>query len=317
MKTNLLILFCLQIILFGCKGPTPNIPEKITDTKPTVSFTFDDGITSDITDFKFEEWNQMILASLKNENLKAVFFVTGANKLDDKGKFLLESWNNEGHRIANHSFSHPNFSSKKNTALLFENQLLRTDSIISKYENHINLFRFPYLKEGENKSKVDSIRNILAKNNYTNGHVTIDASDWYVNTRLIKRIQEIGIEKTDLNKFKEFYLKHIMERANYYEKLSYEINNRHINHTLLLHHNLTSALFLDELIEKFKEEGWEIVDAETAYQDKIFKKIPSHDHAGESLIWSMAKQSGKYEQSLRYPAEDSRYEAPKMDKLGL
>ena len=135
--------------------------------------------------------------------------------------------------------------------------------------------------------------------------------------RLIGRIKEVGIEKTEIDRFKNFYVQHIMDRANYYEKLSYELNGRHINHTLLLHHNLTSALFLDDLIRKFKEEGWELIDADKAYQDKIFEKIPDHDFAGESLIYSLAKQSGKYDQTLRYPAEDSRYERKKMNELGL
>lgn len=321
MKRNQTIIFFLLIIFFGCKNSTSNQSEKIIETKietkPVVSFTFDDGLTSDIVDFKFEEWNKMILSHLENEKIKSVFFVTGKNKLDDKGQFLLKSWNDKGHKLANHTFTHANFNSEKNTSHLFENELKRTDSIISKFGNSVKLFRFPYLKEGQNKSKVDSIRNILSENNYLNGYVTIDASDWYVNQRLIERIREVGIEKTEIEKFKDFYLQHIMERANYYEKLSYGINKRHINHTLLLHHNLTSALFLGDLIEKFKEQGWEVINADKAYQDKIFEKIPDPNFAGESLIWSMAKESGKYEQSLRYPAEDSRYEKGMMNKLGL
>jgi len=127
----------------------------------------------------------------------------------------------------------------------------------------------------------------------------------------------VGIEKTEIGRFKDFYLQHIMERANYYEKLSYEMNGRYINHTLLLHHNLTSALFLGDLIKKFKEEGWEVINADKAFEDNIFEIIPDPHFAGESLIWSLAKQSGEYDQSLRYPAEDSQYENEKMNKLGL
>lgn len=321
MMRNHLILFLLSLLFFGCKNSTPKEPKKITftqtTTKPTVSFTFDDGITYGIAGFKLEEWNEMLLSHLEKENLKAVFFVTGENKLDDKGQFLLKSWNDKGHKIANHSYSHPNFNSKKNSSHLFEQELLRTDSIISKLSNNIKLFRFPYLKEGENKSKVDSIRNVLVENNYLNGYVTIDASDWYVNQRLIDRIKEKGLEKTEIDGFKDFYLQHILERANYYEKLSHDMNEKHISHTLLLHHNLTSALFLGDLIEKFKEEGWDVINADKAYQDDIFKKVPNPNFAGESLIWSMAKQSGEQEDSLRYPAEDSRYEKEKMNILGL
>lgn len=321
MKSIQQIFLFLLILIFGCKNSTSekilDKPEKVVQSKPMVSFTFDDGNTSNLAGFQFGEWNNMILSHLEKGNLKAVFFVTGKNKSSTNGQFLLKSWDGNGHKIANHSFSHPNFNSEKNTSKVFENELIKTDLIISELTNHIKLFRFPYLKEGQNPTKVDSIRNVLNKHNYLNGYVTIDASDWYIDQRLIKRIKEVGLDKAETDKFKDFYLQHILERANYYEKLSYEMNGRHINHTLLLHHNLTSALFLGELIKKFKEQGWEVIDADKAFQDEIFKKIPKSNVAGESLIYSLAKQSGKYNHLLRYPAEDSRYEKDKMDKLGL
>lgn len=317
MKKKQLILFILPLFLLGCKHSAKQEAKQLLETSPSISFTFDDGITNDYPGFTFEEWNQMILTSLENEKLKAIFFVTGSNKLTKKGQFLLSSWNEKGHSIANHSYTHPNFNSPTNSSIVFERELLRTDSIISSYSNYIKLFRFPYLKEGKNDLKVDSIRTILKKHDYANGYVSIDASDWFVNSRLLKRIKEVGIEQTEIEKFKAFYIDHILERANYYENLSYTLNERHVDHTLLLHHNLTSALFLGDLINRFKEEGWEVTDAETAYQDEVFSIIPNPSYAGESLIWSMAKQSGAYEETLRYPAEDSRYEEPKMIELGL
>ncbi|WP_299529190.1 polysaccharide deacetylase family protein [Ulvibacterium sp.] len=324
MKRIIGLILPLLMLFLGCKDSKtdkskkePEKPERITVTKPTVSFTFDDGNTSDLVGFPFEEWNQMILAHLEKENLKAVFFVTGNNKSDEKGQFLLNSWNDRGHRIANHSFSHPNFNSEKNSSLVFERELKKTDAVISKFSNSIKLFRFPYLKEGRNTAKVDSIRNVLANYEYRNGYVTIDASDWYIDQRLKKRIKEIGLERTEIEKFRDFYVEHLLERANYYEKLSYEINGRHIPHTLLLHHNLSSALFLGDLIKTFKEKGWAVTNADEAYEDPVFEKIPKSDFAGESIIYALAKQSGEYDLTLRYPAEDSRYEKGKMDQLGL
>lgn len=96
-----------------------------------------------------------------------------------------------------------------------------------------------------------------------------------------------------------------------------QLTNRKVNHVLLLHHNLASALFLDDLIEHFKKNGWEIINADDAYTDKIYEENPTNIPAGESLIWALAKQSGKFEEVLRYPAEDGIYEQPFMDKLGL
>ena len=315
-QIKVLILFIFLISVFSCTevSDTKNKPIQ-RNKKPTVSFTFDDGITNDIVNYKFEDWNNLILNSLNEADLKAAFFVSGFNKTSPKGKFLLAEWDKQNHSIANHTFSHPNFNDKNNTVEIFEDELLNTDSIINQYKNHVKFFRFPYLKEGNTKEKIDGMRSILKKNNYRNGHVTIDASDWYVNSRLINQLKYR--KKVDTLAFQEFYLKHIIERANFYEKISYELNGRHINHTLLLHHNLTSALFLKNLIHRFKSEGWEIIDAMEAYNDSIYNSVPTVVPAGESLIWSLAKENGKFEDRLRYPAEDSRYEKSEMDSLGL
>ncbi|WP_162628034.1 polysaccharide deacetylase family protein [Arcticibacterium luteifluviistationis] len=321
MTFKLSLLFLLAVLSSACQSPKSSdsevIEKSITQEKPVMSFTFDDGITADLAGYQFEDWNEMILSQLDSNQLKATFFIRGDNKLNKKGQFLLQSWNDRGHKLANHTFTHPYYNSDKNTAKVFAEELSKTDTIISKFDNKINLFRFPYLKEGQNEAKVDSLRQILSENNYANGYVTIDASDWYINQRLIARLKEVGQNQEEIQKFRDYYLDHILDRAKYYEKLSYEINGRHINHTLLLHHNLTSALFLGDLIQRFKTEGWDIIDAEKAYQDKVFKQIPEPKYAGESLIWSLAKESGNYKDSLRYPAEDSRYEKPAMDKLGL
>ena len=323
------LLSALILVVFGCQLNTDTQKKKalINETeieaetkllgKPKVSFTFDDGITRDIAAYKFEDWNNMILSSLKKEGLTAAFFVTGRNKLDEKGKYLLESWSKDGHLIANHTYTHPNFNSEKVSVEDFEKELLRTDKVIAGYDTYTKLFRFPYLKEGNTEEKISGFRNILNKHGYKNGHVTIDASDWYIDGELVKCIKREGKDNPKIEKYKAYYLQHILERANFYEGLSYKMTNRHINHTLLLHHNLTSALFLDDLIKRFKSEGWEVVNADEAFQDAFFNKIPKTNPAGESLVWSLAKETGEYENILRYPAEDSRYEIPKMKDFGL
>jgi len=284
-----------------------------TSAQPQVSFTFDDGMTSDRPGYTFKEWNQLILDNLAVANVTAVLFATGFNKSDVKGRHLLQTWNDAGHKIGNHTYSHPNYNSEKIDFDTFKREFIGADTIISKYDNHIKLFRFPYLKEGNTPEKVKAFRDYMKSEGYKNGHVTIDASDWYIDSRLIKRLRENP--DADITPFRDFYLSHMFERAQFYESLSLELTERHIKHTLLLHHNLAAALFLDDLIEMFKKKGWTILSADDAFTDPIFDEIPIN--AGESLIWSLAKDSGEFEELLRYPAEDSRYEEERMDELGL
>ena len=284
-------------------------------SQPTISFTFDDGTTTDMPGYPFEVWNKMILDHLDDAGIKAIFFVKGSNKMDAKGQYLLKSWNDRGQKIANHTFSHPNYNNKTETFEMFSNELLRNDSIINKLDNYIRLFRFPYLNEGNTREKTDQFRAFMKEQGYRNGSVTIDASDWYVNGRLLTHLNQNP--KADIDGYRAFYLEHLYSRTTFYENLSVQLTGRHIHHVMLLHHNLTSALFLGDLIKMFREKGWKIVDAEEAYKDEIYKSEPKYIPAGQSLIWALAKDTGKYDSILRFPGEDGDYEKAKMDSLGL
>ena len=283
--------------------------------QPVISFTFDDGATDDMPGYTFAEWNGMLLDNLDKAKIQTIFFVTGNNKNDNLGQALLRSWSNRGHRIGNHTWSHPNYGSEAVTFDKFKREFVSTDSVISQYPGYIKMFRFPYLKEGATREKIDSARMLFKTYDYRNGYVTIDASDWYISSRLRMSLRKKP--KADVGGFKKFYLEHLFARAVYYEDLAFKLTGRHISHTMLLHHNLAAALFLDDLIAMFREKGWKVISAEEAYRDPIFGKQPANIPAGESLIWALAKESGQYDSLLRYPAEDSKYEEARMNALGL
>jgi peptidoglycan-N-acetylglucosamine deacetylase len=282
-------------------------------SRPVVSFTFDDGKTTSLGGYELSVWNNMILHTLSKHRLKAILFVAGHNKRTNSGKYVLRSWNDAGHRIANHTLNHPDFSNDAVTLDQFKQELLANDSLIRKYSNYMRCFRFPYLKEGNTPEKVNGFRSFMRHLDYRTGHVTIDASDWYIDSRLRKRLESNPL--ADISSFRSFYIQHIYEHALYYDSLAVALTGRHINHSLLLHHNLSSALFLDDLIAYFKSRGWVIMDADKAYEDEVYNTVTQTLPAGESLIWSMARQSGKFD--LRYPAEGDQYEKAKMDSLGL
>lgn len=171
------------------------------------------------------------------------------------------------------------------------------------------------MKEGNTITKRDNFRKFLRDNHYEFGSATIDASDWYISERLEKRLAQDP--NADVTPYKNYYLEHIWNRAQYYDNLAIEILGRSPNHTLLIHHNLLNSLFLNDLIQMFKRKGWNVIDADEAFRDPIFKMTPNTLPAEESLIWALAKQTGGYEDKLRYPGEDESYEKPAMDKLGL
>jgi peptidoglycan/xylan/chitin deacetylase (PgdA/CDA1 family) len=308
-----IIISCI-FILFSVLLNAQN-PELKSNQVRKIAFTFDDGDTSSYKGFPSEVWNNSILSTLDKYQLKAILFAHGKNKLNEKGRFILKSWNDRGHLIGNHSFAHKNYSHPKATFQWFKDDFLKNDSIIRSYSNYVKLYRFPYLKQGETKEKVDSVQQLFSQLNYKIGHVTVDASDWYINGRLVKYIQSGETEK--LEKFKSYYIKHLYNRAFYYDSLSSVFSSKKISHTILLHHNLAAALFLDDLIKYFKAQGWQVIDADEALKDEFYSKETTLLPSGESLVWSIAREYPNLRKSLRFPAEDGSYEQAAMDSLGL
>ncbi len=261
------------------------------------------------------ERNAAILSALRSRSVKALLFVRGSNLDNEQGKELLRAWNSAGHVIGNHSYSHLYYHSSKVSEEAFAADILRCEELLSQFSGFKKFFRFPYLKEGDTVAKRDAIRAFLAQHSYRNGHVTIDASDWFIDGRLRKRLEK---EPTaDLDSYRRFYLDHLLDRAVYYDDLSRKVLGRTIKHTILVHFNLLNALFLGDVIDIFKSKGWQIIDPATAYIDPVFSAQPKIVPAGESLVWALAKETGRFDSILRYPGEGSEYEGPKMDRLGL
>ena len=84
-----------------------------------------------------------------------------------------------------------------------------------------------------------------------------------------------------------------------------------------MHFNPLNAFVLLEVMNAFEAAGWQWVDASLAFEDPSFRSEPQTLPAGESLVWALAKETGRFEDRLRYPGEDDVYEKPKMDALGL
>ena len=215
--------------------------------------------------------------------------------------------------LGNHTWSHKNYNSSD--PAWFEQDILKNEALLQKWPNFRKFFRFPALKEGKTAEARDTMRHFLAEHGYRNGHVTIDASDWYYDARLRLRLEkEPGFA---VARYREPYLNHLWNRANYYNGLSMKVLGRSVPHTILVHYNLINALFLGDALQMFRTRGWDVVSAADAYRDAVFTRVPQVAPAGESLIWSLAKETGRYESVLRYPGEDDVYEKPILDRLGL
>jgi len=301
----------LTITALGFGG----VPAMARKPTPQFSITMDDFHWQNAVKLTAAERNLAILAALQSNSIKAAAFVIGRNVEADEGKQLIYAWDKAGHMIGNHTYSHRNYNSSGTVIAEYEQDILRAEVLLKDFPRFKKYFRFPALKEGDTAVKRDAMRAFFAQHGYRVGHVTIDNSDWAIDQRLTARLTKDP--SADVKPYRDFYLEHIWARAEYYDSLARRTLGRPVKHTVLVHFNLLNGLFLGDVISMLKSKGWEPVDAEEAFTDTVFSAKPKVLPAGESIVWSIAKEKGTIAKSLRYPAEDGQYENARMDKLGL
>jgi len=284
-----------------------------TPEKPIIAITMDDLRWQDIPEPMRQDADERLRGALDRHKVRTALFVIGENGDTPEGRGILQAWSKRGHMIGNHTWSHRWID--KIPEEQFGSDMLRCDAFVRQFPTFRPYFRFPMLKEGGTRDRRDWMRSFLKSHGYRNGAVTIDASDWYYDQRLRKCMQERP--KFDVNLFREPYLAHLWDRATYYDHLAREVLGRNIRHTILLHYNLLNSIFLSDAMTMFRLRGWQLMDAEHAFQDEVFTRQPDTVPAGESLVWALAKETGRYNSVLRYPGEDDVYEKPKLDALGL
>ena len=301
--------------LFMGFGRLPTLSNALAGSQPQVSVTMDDFNWGNAVKLSASERNQAILKTLDAFSVRAALFVMGRNIDSEEGKQLLKPWNDAGHLIGNHTYSHRNYNNPAMTAAVYEQDILRAEALLKEFPRFQKYLRFPMLKEGDTAQKRDAIRRVLKSHGYRNGYVTIDNSDWLVDQRLTARLEKDP--NANLVPYRDFYLEHMWDRAQYYDSLAHKVLGRPVKHTILMHFNLLNGLFLGDLLQMFKNKGWQLIDAEAAFKDRIFNAEPKVVPAGESIVWSLAKEKGTIAKTLRYPAEDGEYENARMNKLRL
>lgn len=127
-----------------------------------IYLTFDEGYENGYTG--------SILNTLKNENVKAVFFITGPYLKDHEE--LVERMIKEGHSVGNHTVNHPSLPSISDQRI--KDEVKKLDyNFYEKFGEHMSFFRAP---KGEYSERTLKITNDMG---YINLFWSIAYDDWY------------------------------------------------------------------------------------------------------------------------------------------
>lgn len=179
-------------------------------TRPQLAITLDDPTLSLASVLKWPEANTRILRALSSRTIRAALFVCGMRVDDAEGSKLLAAWDEAGHLLCNHSYSHLNYCGRVSYAD-FAVDFLKNEKVTAPYRNRAPFFRYPFLKEGDTADKRDRFRKLLKERGYRVGHVTIDSSDWYVSQRLMSRLGKRP--NASIAPYRDYLIAHLLDRA--------------------------------------------------------------------------------------------------------
>lgn len=276
----------------------------------SLALTFDDGLDPRAQP-QAAAWNQSILDGLAAAEVSAMLLPACGRVESIEGMALVQAWGRAGHAIGNHTYSHWDLSSPKISAAAFIADIEKCGRLLQGVPGWTQRLRFPYLKEGNTAEARDAVRHWMAESGYRPAAVSIDASDWYYNNRLLDWRR--AHPDADIAAYREAYLAHLWDRANYYDGLSRRVLGRSVKHVMLLHTNAINALFIQDVIAMFRSRDWRLVSPAEAFKDPVYASQPEVLPAGESIVWALARQAGIA--GLRYPAEDGVYEKAVLDEI--
>ena len=235
---------------------------------------------------------------------QAAAFVNAQYRIRPAFDDVLAAWAADGHIIANHGFRH--LWASRHPVDEVTQDIARNHRALADRPGFQPYFRFPFLDEGKDHAQKLAYLRWLREAGYTPAPVTIDTVDWNVTNRL---------SAANPDAVRSAWLDIVSAEARYAHALALALGYRDLPHQMLVHHNALNALCLGDLLDRLRDEGWEVIDAKTALDFAPYAQDPPEiDGWGN---WLSVRRQARGLQNPERPAILRDFGNPAMDARGL
>lgn len=263
-----------------------------------LALTFDDAPTEATPHSNSVKRTELLIEKLKTLNVPPVMVFANPCKGDGGRKTLLQlkKYKDAGHRLANHTCSHPRLDNVG--ADIFIKDIWKAEKLLASLVEGQKFLRFPYLNEGTQTQTRDQIRAWLKSNQYRNGYVSIDNDDYLFSAKINEAKKKN--KAIDYAKVETLFIDHVVGAAEFYNQLAVKNLGRSPKHVLLLHEVDVTVQSIDKLVAALKEKGWSIISIDDAYKDELYINEPINNYANNGIIsqiiYEKTKQKSSYTQ---------------------
>jgi len=249
MKINSLITKKALFLILFCLLPS------LVCAKKTVAITIDDlPFVGEYRNFHLN----MMMETMVQQQVPATGFIIASEVRTDNWP-MLHKFRDAGFGLGNHTFSHANLN--RLTVAEYIQEIKKADSMLTPVLTKPKYFRYPYLAMS-NGSKREEILCYLKRKHYKVAPITIDSKDFAFNQRLLS-VPELN-RRDYLKELKPFYLDFIWQQTVKAEEHNQYHHKPEESQILLIHANLLNAYVLPDIINLYKEQGYEFVSLNKA-----------------------------------------------------
>nr|HAT8712671.1 polysaccharide deacetylase family protein [Legionella jordanis] len=287
MRIPLIKKTCLLILLFLLGFSNLSLAQK-----REIAITIDD------LPFVGESKNfhlNMIIDALKSNEVPATGFVIAREVTQDNWT-MLRKFHDAGLGLGNHTYSHANLN--KMNAGAYIQEIDAADKILLPIMTEPKYFRYPYLAMSHGAKK-DKVLQFLGAKNYQIAPITIDSKDFLFN-QLLYAVPE-NERRSFLEVLKPCYIDFIWKqtlKAEEHSKLAHKPEQPQI---LLIHANLLNAYVLPDILNLYKQNGFNFISLEEALKN-------SDDNTKILVKKQKAKTEGKPTVAWRDPGVENYME---------
>lgn len=285
------------LLCFACSAATPD---------RRIAITIDDlpwqhlGVGTDAS--AVPQQHAELIAALQAADAPVVGFVN-EGKLELDGKVMpervamLRDWLRIGAELGNHSFGHLDLHAVGVEE--FTRDILRGERqlrpLLATRAQTPRWFRHPFLRAGRSDEDKAAVIAFLAQHEYRVAPVTVDNSEWIwagaYRKVLALDASEMNVET--LARLRRDYVPYMLDKLDYYERLSIELLGYALPQVLLIHANALNAATYGELVAAIRARGYRTIDLDEAMQDPAYARADGYHGAyGPSWIhrWAIAEQ---------------------------
>jgi peptidoglycan-N-acetylglucosamine deacetylase len=296
-------------LLFGGAAAKPAWAEPNPKSDKRIAFSFDDSPRGQGGFLKVENRHQMLIAQLQSAQVKQAVFFSNPGRIDESNDFasIMKAYTHAGHVLGNHTANHLQLGAVPAERFLAD--IDEAEKWLKQQKGYRPWFRFPELNEGgTNIAKRDAVRAGLKARGLRNGYVTADGWDWKLDSLAAEAIK--SGKTVDINALRDLYIETHVQSADFADQLGRRALGRAPAQVMLLHDTDLAALYLSDLVQALRADGWKIITADEAYKDPLGMQQPDLRDANGTILQMVARAK-----KVDGPYWFDRTERPVMKRL--